>query len=87
MDFTKYFDLDQCQEDLRTLFLQEIAPFVAKQYGANDQCAMDEAFNDWLDSLSRDDRSGLGEFAADNAVMDDLTDSEWKTVLNAALKI
>lgn len=38
---------------LSELFDSEIAPLVIAQYGENDSVAMNEAFNDWTDSLCK----------------------------------
>lgn len=40
--------------ELSEMFDDEIAPIIIAQYGEDDQCAMDEAFNDWTDALCTD---------------------------------
>lgn len=42
------------EQELSDLFDESIAPMVIEQYGENDQPAMDQAFNDWSDSITRD---------------------------------
>ena len=42
------------ESQLSDLFDSEIAPYVIDQYGENDQCAIDQAFNDWTDGLCTD---------------------------------
>jgi hypothetical protein len=44
------------EADLSELFDEEIAPFVIEQYGEDDKPAMNEAFNDWSDSLCKDEQ-------------------------------
>ena len=36
------------------LFDEEILPLVIAQYGVNDKPAINEAFNNWKDSLAKD---------------------------------
>lgn len=43
------------EKELSEIFDNEIAPLVIAQYGENDQPAIDQAFNDWADSLCADD--------------------------------
>jgi len=42
------------EKELSDLFDSDIAPSVIAQYGENDQCAIDQAFNDWADCLCKD---------------------------------
>ena len=39
------------EEELSEKFDEEIAPSVVKQYGEDDEPAMNETFNNWSDSL------------------------------------
>jgi hypothetical protein len=47
-------NFDDTQEQLRVRFKEEIEPAVIAQYGADDKFALNEAFNDWTDSLCKD---------------------------------
>jgi hypothetical protein len=51
-DSIEYFD--EIQEGIRALFKGEIEPYVIKQYGPDDEIALNEAFNDWTDGLCKD---------------------------------
>lgn len=42
------------EQSLSDRFDDEIAPLVIEQYGADDETAMSETFNDWTDSLCED---------------------------------
>lgn len=42
------------QKEARRIFREDIRPLVVKQYGASDTVALDEAWNDWIDSLNKD---------------------------------
>lgn len=42
------------EDELSERFDSEIAPLVITQYGENDEPAINEAFNDWTDSLCTD---------------------------------
>ncbi len=42
------------EEELSERFDAEILPLVIEQYGEDDQPAINEAFNDWTDSLCKD---------------------------------
>ena len=42
------------EQELSDRFDDEIAPLIIDQYGEGDEPAMDEAFNDWSDSLCKD---------------------------------
>lgn len=42
------------EEELSELFDQEIAPLVIAEYGKDDEPAMNEAFNNWADSLYKE---------------------------------
>ena len=44
----------ESEEELSTLFDETLAPLVVAQYGADDEPAMNEAFNNWTDSLCKD---------------------------------
>ena len=44
------------EEALSELFDETIAPMVIEQYGADDEAAMSESFNDWADSLCKDNQ-------------------------------
>ncbi len=43
-----------CEEELSELFDRDIAPSVIEQYGADDEPAISEAFNNWSDGLVKD---------------------------------
>ncbi len=45
---------DDTQDTIRARFKKEIEPLVIQQYGADDEVALNEAFNDWTDSLCKD---------------------------------
>lgn len=49
-----YEGLIASEEDLSERFDSEIAPHVIEQYGEDDSVAMNEEFNNWTDSLTRD---------------------------------
>jgi len=42
------------EEQVSAVFDDEILPYVVATYGENDQPAIDEAFNDWTDSLCKE---------------------------------
>lgn len=42
------------EEELSQKFDDEIAPLIVKQYGEDDQPAMNEGFNNWTDGLCKD---------------------------------
>lgn len=42
------------EEEVSERFDENIAPFVIEQYSEDDRIAMNEAFNDWTDSLCKD---------------------------------
>lgn len=42
------------EQELSERFDAEILPMVIEQYGADDDPAISEAFNDWTDSLTKD---------------------------------
>lgn len=42
------------EEELSARFDDEILPHVIEKYGEDDQPAINEAFNDWTDSLCKD---------------------------------
>lgn len=42
------------QKEARKLFNADIKPAVVKMYSHNDTIALNEAFNDWIDSMARD---------------------------------
>jgi len=42
------------ESELSELFDSESAPFIIAEYGESDSVAMNEAFNDWADSLCTD---------------------------------
>jgi hypothetical protein len=42
------------EEALSERFDEQIAPSVIEQYGENDEPAINEAFNDWTDSLCKE---------------------------------
>jgi glycosidase len=42
------------EAELSELFDRDTAPLVIQKYGENDAPAMREAFNDWTDSLCKD---------------------------------
>ncbi len=42
------------EEELSEMFDEQILPLVIEKYGEEDQCAIDQAFNDWTDSLCKD---------------------------------
>jgi hypothetical protein len=42
------------EQQLSDYFDEEVAPYVVEQYGSDEQCAIDQAFNDWSDGLCKD---------------------------------
>jgi len=42
------------EESLSAAFDEHIAPMVIERFGADDECAMNEAFNNWTDMLCKD---------------------------------
>lgn len=42
------------EESVSEAFDEEIAPLVIEEYGEDDKDAMNQAFNDWTDSLCED---------------------------------
>jgi len=42
------------EEELSEQFDENIAPTIIEQYGADDEPAMSEGFNNWSDSLCKD---------------------------------
>lgn len=76
-------DIEATQERLKEIFLDDGAVYVAKEYG-RDQTALDEAFNNWTDSLREDGE--LSEYAYDNITFEDLTDSEWVKLLELVIE-
>lgn len=42
------------QREARRIFNEEIRPYVIARYGPRDRPALDEAWNDWTDSLHKD---------------------------------
>ena len=49
-----YEGLIASETELSERFDSEIAPLVIAQYGEDDQPAINEAFNNWTDSLCKD---------------------------------
>ena len=45
--------VEEMNETLNKRFKDEIAPLVIAQYSADDTVALDEAFNNWTDSLCK----------------------------------
>jgi hypothetical protein len=45
---------DDTQERIRAQFKTDIEPLVIEQYGADDEVALNEEFNNWTDSLCKD---------------------------------
>ena len=41
--------------ELSAIFDEEVYPFVVEQYSENDTVALNEAFNNWTDTLCKDD--------------------------------
>ena len=64
--------------ELMQAFVDAIAPVVVEQYGA-DQVALDEAFNNWTDSLRRDEQ--ITERQYNEVCMPDLTDKQFIALL------
>ena len=56
-------NLISSEEELSELFDSEIAPMVIEQYGADDLPALREAFNDWTDSLCKDNLLHAEQYA------------------------
>lgn len=52
----------ESEEALSAAFDETIAPLVIEQYGADDDAAMREAFNDWSDSECRDGRLSFAQY-------------------------
>jgi len=46
--------IEETESDLRRRFIEEIQPHVIEQYGESDTVALNEAFNNWTDSLCKD---------------------------------
>lgn len=42
------------EDELSERFDNEIAPLIIKQYGEDDEAAMNEAFNNWTDALCKE---------------------------------
>ncbi len=42
------------EDELSIMFDEQVAPLVIEQYGADDEPAMSEGFNNWSDSLCKD---------------------------------
>lgn len=42
------------EQELSDKFDEEVAQSVIAEYGRDDQCAIDQAFNDWTDGLCKD---------------------------------
>ena len=42
------------EQELSDLFDEEVLPLIIEEYGADDQIAIDTAFNDWTDALCKD---------------------------------
>lgn len=42
------------EDELSEQFDEVVAPSIIEQYGENDESAMNEAFNNWSDSLCKD---------------------------------
>ena len=53
-EFADFNKLISSEKELSERFDEEIAPLVIEQYGENDEPAMNEAFNNWSDSLCKD---------------------------------
>ena len=51
------------EDELSTLFDENIAPSVIKQYGEQDQPAMDEGFNNWTDMLCKEGEIHPAQYA------------------------
>lgn len=52
--FAEDNDLIASEEELSERFDEEILPHVIEEYGEDDQPAINEAFNNWTDSLCKD---------------------------------
>jgi hypothetical protein len=50
----QYPPLISSEGELSEKFDEEIAPLVIEQYGEDDQPAINEAFNNWTDSLCKE---------------------------------
>ena len=53
-EYASYNSLIDSEEALSERFDNEVAPAVIEQYGADDEPAMSEAFNNWSDALCKD---------------------------------
>lgn len=76
-----FYDFDDANEALYKDFMQNVAPHVFSQYGA-DQCALDQAFNDWTDSLCKD--GVIPEFLYEQCTIHDLSDFEWRKLADVS---
>ena len=58
LELAEYFAADNGlytdESELSETFDQEIAPAIIARYGADDEPAMNEGFNNWTDSLCTD---------------------------------
>lgn len=50
----EHFTMITSQKAARQYFNEEFKPGIVAQYGHNDIPALDEAFNNWVDSMTKD---------------------------------
>lgn len=79
----KHFDLESCEQELHQDFIQNIAPSVVAQYSISDEIALDEAFNNWTDSLCKGGE--LCEYAYNNIAGIDWNDCDVMRSLEQAV--
>lgn len=60
---------EEIETGLRALFVAEIQPFVIAQYSADDEIALNEAFNNWTDMLCKDGE--ISDHIYNNVTRDD----------------
>lgn len=75
-----FYDFDSASESLNADFKEHIAPTVYATY-PNDQIAMNEAFNNWTDSLCKE--GTIPEHLYNDVCCDDYTDSEWLEIADS----
>ena len=51
-----------CEGDLSEAFDRDIVEHIIKQYGADDQPAINEGFNNWSDALRTDGELGSAQY-------------------------
>jgi len=60
---------EACQDTLRRVFNDEIAPSVIAHYGKDDRVALNEEFNNWTDMLCKDGE--ISDYLYENVTRED----------------